>query len=68
MRAIDIDLVKSLRDRALSEYENKMKKFSESQDPSLAQAVNDAWLRYKKLEADFKDSSIQKTMGDLYGC
>lgn len=72
MRTIDIESLRKTRDRALKKYEAAKKNLQTPQSPemltALAQEANDAWLEFKKIDVDFKNSSILKTMGDLYGC
>lgn len=72
MRTIDIEPIKKAREKALKKYEMAKQNLQIPQPPeilcSLAQEANDAWLEFKRLDIDFKNNSILKTMGDLYGC
>lgn len=60
--------MKTTRESALAKYQTIMRNLSESKSPErFAQEANDAWLEYKRLDIDFKNRSILKTLGDSYG-
>ncbi len=65
--------VEKNRQKAYDQYTTlKTKLLSKQGDldayTSTAQAANEAWLYFKKLDAEFNNLSILQKMGDLYGC
>lgn len=67
MRKQDISRIAAARQAALLKYEEMLKNLKESNQPELfAQAANDAYLEYKKLDTDFKNSAVLKKMTDLF--
>jgi hypothetical protein len=67
MRFQEYNELRLAHKKAKEHYENLMRQLPE--DPAaLAQEANDAWLQFKRLEVDFKNSSIVKKMEELFSC
>jgi hypothetical protein len=70
---IDVTELKAAQAKAFALYETakeNLEKAKNSQDPVVfaqaAQAANDAWLEFKKMDTEVTNGVILKNLRDLY--
>lgn len=63
--------LKQARETAYENYQQKFLDLQKVEDTALtaaAQAANDAWVEFKKVDNMLSNFSVYQKLGDLYGC
>jgi hypothetical protein len=70
---IDVSALQSAQEKAFGLYQTakqNLEKAAKTDDPAVlaaaAQAANDAWLEFKKMDNEVTNGLILKKLGDLY--